>query len=126
MYLYNSPEYCETNFAAMKIRGIPINVNYRYLDDELAYLIDNADMEALVFNSSLGDRVARVRARLPQLRLLVEVDDGPAADGSTHVDGAVRYDDHPVDARARRPHRARRATRSTCSTPAVRPACRRA
>ena len=61
MYLYNSPEYCETNFAAMKIRGIPINVNYRYLDDELAYLLDNADMEALVFHSSLGDRVARVR-----------------------------------------------------------------
>jgi acyl-CoA synthetase (AMP-forming)/AMP-acid ligase II len=93
MYLYNSPEYCETNFAALKIRGIPINANYRYLDDELAYLIDNADMEALVFHSSLGDRVARVRSRCPKVKLLVEVDDGPAADGTTHVDGAVRYDD---------------------------------
>jgi fatty-acyl-CoA synthase len=93
MYLYNSPEYCETNFAAMKIRGVPINVNYRYLDDELAYLIDNADMEALVFHSSLADRVARVRARSPKLKLLVEVDDGPATDGSSHVDGAVAYDD---------------------------------
>jgi len=92
MYLHNSPEYCETNFAAMKIRGIPINVNYRYLDDELAYLIDNADMEALVFHSSLGGRVARVRARVPRLKLLVEVDDGPAADGTTHVDGAVGYE----------------------------------
>ena len=92
MYLYNSPEYCETNFAAMKIRGIPINVNYRYLDDELAYLIDNADMEALVFHSSLGDRVARVRARLPRLRLLIEVADGPAGDGSTHVEGAAPYE----------------------------------
>jgi fatty-acyl-CoA synthase len=92
MYLYNSPEYCETNFAAMKIRGIPINVNYRYLDDELAYLIDNADIEALVFHSSLGDRVARVRARLPRLQLLVEVDDGPAADGSHHVEGALAYE----------------------------------
>ena len=93
MYLYNSPEYCETNFAAMKIRGIPINVNYRYLDDELAYLIDNADMEALVFHSSLADRVARVRARAPKLKLLVEVDDGPAAGGTTSVEGAVRYDE---------------------------------
>ncbi len=91
MYLYNSPEYCETNFAAMKIRGIPINVNYRYLDDELAYLLDNADVEALVFHSSLGDRVARVRGRLPKLRLLVEVDDGPAGDGSRHVQGALPY-----------------------------------
>ena len=40
MYLYNSPEYAETNFAAMKISGVPINVNYRYLDDELYYLLD--------------------------------------------------------------------------------------
>ena len=37
MYLYNSPEYAETNFAAMKIGGVPINVNYRYLDEELHY-----------------------------------------------------------------------------------------
>jgi 3-oxocholest-4-en-26-oate---CoA ligase len=93
MYLYNAPEYCETNFAAMKIRGIPINVNYRYLDDELAYLLDNADAEALVFHSSLGDRVARVRQRLPKLRLLVEVDDGPAADGSRRVEGALPYEE---------------------------------
>ncbi|HBF62606.1 MAG TPA: hypothetical protein DDW59_04170, partial [Gammaproteobacteria bacterium] len=45
MYLYNSPEYAETNFAAMKIGGVPINVNYRYLDDELHYLLENADIE---------------------------------------------------------------------------------
>jgi 3-oxocholest-4-en-26-oate---CoA ligase len=93
MFLYNSPEYCETNFAAMKIRGVPINVNYRYLDDELQYLLDNADVEALVFHSSLGDRVARVYERLPRLRLLVEVDDGPAPAGSVGVEGASRYDD---------------------------------
>ncbi len=93
MYLYNSPEYCETNFAAIKIRGIPINVSYRYLDDELAYLLDNADCEALVFHSSLGDRVARVAPRMPKLRLLVEVDDGPAADGSPHCARSLRYED---------------------------------
>jgi acyl-CoA synthetase (AMP-forming)/AMP-acid ligase II len=44
MYLYNSPEYCETNFAALKVRSMPINVNYRYLDNELLYLVDNADV----------------------------------------------------------------------------------
>jgi fatty-acyl-CoA synthase len=93
MYLYNSPEYGETNFAAMKIRGVPINVNYRYLDDELHYLVDNADVEALVFHTSLGDRVARVRDRLDRVRLLVEVDDGAAPDGRTHVDGAVGYEE---------------------------------
>ncbi|MBT6265480.1 MAG: AMP-binding protein, partial [Halieaceae bacterium] len=53
MYLYNSPEYAETNFAALKIGGVPINVNYRYLDEELFYLLENADVEALVFHRSL-------------------------------------------------------------------------
>jgi 3-oxocholest-4-en-26-oate---CoA ligase len=93
MYLYNSPEYCETNFAALKIRGVPINVNYRYLDRELAYLLGNADVQALVFHSSLGDRVARVAGSVPGLKCLVEVDDGPAADGSRHVAGALAYDE---------------------------------
>jgi 3-oxocholest-4-en-26-oate---CoA ligase len=93
MYLYNSPEYCETNFAAMKIRGVPINVNYRYLDNELLYLLDNADVEALVFHTSLGDRVARVRHQLDKIRLLIEVDDGAAPDGSKHVDSALAYED---------------------------------
>ena len=60
MYLYNSPEYCETNFAALKIRGVPINVNYRYLDNELEYLLDNADVEALVFHT-LARRSGRAR-----------------------------------------------------------------
>jgi 3-oxocholest-4-en-26-oate---CoA ligase len=92
MYLYNSPEYCETNFAAFKIRAVPINVNYRYLDNELRYLLDNADVEALVFHTSLADRVARVRPQLDALRLLVEVDDGPAADGTAHIDGALPYE----------------------------------
>ena len=92
MYLYNSPEYCETNFAAFKIRAVPINVNYRYLDNELRYLLDNADVEALVFHTSLADRVARVRSELGGVRLLIEVDDGPAPDGTSHVDGAVAYE----------------------------------
>jgi acyl-CoA synthetase (AMP-forming)/AMP-acid ligase II len=43
MYLYNSNEYLETQFAGMKIRSVPINVNYRYLDDELLYLLENSD-----------------------------------------------------------------------------------
>ncbi|MEB2283506.1 MAG: AMP-binding protein [Myxococcales bacterium] len=92
MYLYNAPEYCETNFAAMKIRGVPVNVSYRYLDDELAYLIEDSDMEALVYHSSLADRVAAVRSRAPRLKLFVEVDDGPAAGGRVPVAGAVGYD----------------------------------
>jgi fatty-acyl-CoA synthase len=92
--MYNGPEYLEAQFAGFKARAVPVNVNYRYLEDELWYLLDNADAEALVFHSSLGERVARVRDRLPKLRLLVEVDDGGG-----HLDGAEPYE-HLVAASA--------------------------
>jgi 3-oxocholest-4-en-26-oate---CoA ligase len=65
LYMYNGNEYLEAQYGCMKTRGVPINVNYRYLDDELWYLLDNSDSEALFFHSSLGDRVARVADRLP-------------------------------------------------------------
>jgi acyl-CoA synthetase (AMP-forming)/AMP-acid ligase II len=79
MFMYNCPEYLITQYAAFKSRVTPVNVNYRYLDDELLYLLDNADCEAVVFHSSLGDRISRVADRLPKLRLLIEVSDGPTA-----------------------------------------------
>ncbi len=88
MYLYNSNEYLETQYAGFKVRSVPVNVNYRYLDEELWYLLDNADAEALVFHTSLADRVDRVRARLPKLKLLVQVDDG-----GSPIDGAAWYED---------------------------------
>ena len=90
LYLYNGNEYLEAHFGAFKMRGVPINVNYRYLDEELWYLLDNSDAEALVFHSSLADRVERVRPRLTKLKLLVVVDD----DGTPgRVQGSVRYED---------------------------------
>ena len=58
LYLYNGNEYVEAQYAAFKLRGVPVNINYRYLDEELWYLLDNSDAEALVFHASLGDRVA--------------------------------------------------------------------
>ena len=76
LYMYNGIEYLESQFAAFKARCVPINVNYRYLDGELCYLLDNADAEALVFHTSLGDRVERIVERLPRLRLLIAVHDG--------------------------------------------------
>ncbi len=89
LFLYNCNEYLEAQFGGFKMRGVPVNVNYRYLDEELWYLLDNSDAEALVFHSSLGDRVARILGRLPKLKLLIEVDDGGAGQVST----ARRYDE---------------------------------
>lgn len=77
LYLYNGNEYLEAQYAAFKMRGVAVNVNYRYLDDELWYLLDNADAEALVFDSSLAERVTRVIDRLPKLKLLIEVGPDP-------------------------------------------------
>jgi 3-oxocholest-4-en-26-oate---CoA ligase len=88
LYMYNGNEYLEAQYGGFKMRGVPVNVNYRYLDEELWYLLDNSDAEALVFHSSLGDRVARVADRLPKLKLLVEVDDG----GPGQVPGAQAYE----------------------------------
>ncbi len=80
--MYNCNEFMESQFGVFKMRGVPINVNYRYLDDELWYLLDNSDSEAIIFHSSLGERVARVAERLPKLQLLIEVDDGGAGPGA--------------------------------------------
>ncbi len=87
-YLYNRPEYLESMYASFKVRAAPVNVNYRYLHDELAYLLENADAEVLFFSGSLGERVAEVRDRLPLLRAVIQVDDG-----SRLVDGALAYED---------------------------------
>ena len=87
LYLYNSNEYLESQFAAFKLRAVPVNINYRYLDDELLYLLDNSDSEILVFHTSLGERVARVMDRAPNVKLWIEVD--AAGDA---VPGAVAYE----------------------------------
>lgn len=87
LYLYNGPEYIETEFAAFKQRAVPCNVNYRYLADELTYLLTNADARVVVFDHSLAERVLEVRDRCPALRLLVQVG------GDEVVDGAVAYEE---------------------------------
>jgi acyl-CoA synthetase (AMP-forming)/AMP-acid ligase II len=90
-YLYNSNEYLESVFAAEKVSMIPVNTNYRYADDELAYLWDNADAEAIVFHGSLAGRAGRVRARVPKVKLWLHVDDGagPCPDWATPYEEAA-------------------------------------
>lgn len=74
-YLYNSPEYLETYFAAFKAGFVPFNVNYRYGESELFYLLDNADAEAVVFHASFAPLMAALRPRLPKLKALISVDE---------------------------------------------------
>ena len=49
IYMRNCPEYVETLVACFKARLVPVNVNYRYQDDELHYILDNSDAVAVVY-----------------------------------------------------------------------------
>jgi acyl-CoA synthetase (AMP-forming)/AMP-acid ligase II len=99
IYSYNSLEFVETMLAAYKLRAVPINVNYRYVEEELVYLLDNADAVALVYQAEFAPRVAAVKDRLPGLKHLIEIDDGS---GTTSNTGAVAYEDALAGASAER------------------------
>jgi fatty-acyl-CoA synthase len=75
-YLYNGNEYIESVYATLKAGMVPVNTNYRYGDEELCYLWDNADAEAIVFHGSFSDRVAGLIEHLPKVKLWLWVDDG--------------------------------------------------
>lgn len=79
-YLYNGIEYIVAMLAAFKISAVPINVNYRYVDAELAYLFQNADLRAVVHQRALSDRIVRLRESCPMLELCLYVDDESGAD----------------------------------------------
>ena len=78
LYLYNCPDYLEACFAAYKTGLVPINTNYRYADDELVYLWENADTVAVVFHGAFVERIEGIRDRVPGVRSWLWVDDGTA------------------------------------------------
>jgi fatty-acyl-CoA synthase len=103
VYMYNGNEYIESMVGAFKARVAPFNVNYRYVDDELIYLLNDADARALVYQARFAPNVARIRGELPNLDVLLQI-----ADDSGHalLPGAVDYEQALADASAARPDRA--------------------
>jgi acyl-CoA synthetase (AMP-forming)/AMP-acid ligase II len=77
--LYNSIEYLESVFAVLKLRAIPVNVNYRYRAEEMRHLFADAQVTAAIFDASLGSRVAQARAGARSLHTLVQAGDAAAA-----------------------------------------------
>ena len=63
-HLYDGNQYIEVTLAAYKVRAVPVNVNFRYVDEELTYLFDNADLKLVVTEPDLEDRAARAAATL--------------------------------------------------------------
>ncbi len=92
LYLHNYNEYLEAQFGVFKVGGCPINVNYRYKADELVYLLENSDAEALVFQSSYAMRIWEIKDRLPNLKLFIQVDDGtePLLSFASAYEGLIR------------------------------------
>jgi acyl-CoA synthetase (AMP-forming)/AMP-acid ligase II len=88
-YLYNGPEYMESMYGVYKAGLVPVNTNYRYADDELVYLWDNADAVAVVFHGTFTERIEGIRSRVPRVRTWLWVDDG----GSPCPEWAVPYED---------------------------------
>ncbi|MCW5889744.1 MAG: acyl-CoA synthetase [bacterium] len=89
IYMLNCPEWIESMLGAYLARVAPFNVNYRYVDDELLYLLADAECTALVYHARYAPVLARLRDRLPKLRLLLQV-----ADESGHplLPGAQDYE----------------------------------
>ncbi|MFC9132578.1 acyl-CoA synthetase [Streptomyces sp. NPDC057099] len=83
LHLYNGVEYLQTVLGCLKARIVPVNVNYRYVEEELVYLYRDADLVALVFDAEFTDRVAAARPRAAKLRHLVRV--GAPAPGAASV-----------------------------------------
>ncbi|MGV1009585.1 MAG: AMP-binding protein [Dermatophilaceae bacterium] len=84
--LFNSPEYFEAVWATLKVRAVPVNVNFRYKPDEMAYIFDDAHVAALFFDSSLAERVAAAAEQASARPALVQVGaEGPAT-------GAVSFE----------------------------------
>jgi acyl-CoA synthetase (AMP-forming)/AMP-acid ligase II len=91
IYAMNSEGWITAMLGCLKIRAVPINVNYRYVEAELSYLIGNADLVACVFDAEYAPRLAAVRGEAPKLHTLVHI---PHHDGSTLPEGvAAALDD---------------------------------
>lgn len=87
--MFNCPEYLESAFAAFKVRASTVNVNYRYRAPEIVHVLADSAAAALVFHGSFAEVVDEARRSLPELRLLVQVDDGS---GAPLLAGALAYE----------------------------------
>ncbi len=75
LYLHNGNEYLEGMLGAFKARVAPFNVNYRYVEEELRYLFENADARAVIYHARFAPTLAKIRRELPKLELFLQVAD---------------------------------------------------
>jgi len=90
LYLHNGPEYIEGMVGSYAARLAPFNVNYRYVAEELRYLLADSQARVIIFHSAFAATLAAIRAELPELQLLLQVDDGS---GTSLLDEAEWYEE---------------------------------
>ena len=89
IYAYNGPEYVESMLGSWRARVAPFNVNYRYVKNELHYLLADSGATALIYHAAFAPRVADVLPDLPRLRVLIQIADDS---GNDLVHGAIDYE----------------------------------
>ena len=89
LYLNNSNEYLIGQNAIFKIGGVPINVNYRYVEEELIYLLDNSDAEAVFYHACYSSRIKQIAKSLPNIKAWIEVADG----NKSHFSDCIKYEE---------------------------------
>jgi acyl-CoA synthetase (AMP-forming)/AMP-acid ligase II len=89
LQLHNGVEYLEAMLAGYKLGAVPVNVNYRYVESELAQLYDNADLRALVYHRAFAPRIATALLQTPIPGPLLMVDDDS---GNDAVEGSIDYE----------------------------------
>jgi fatty-acyl-CoA synthase len=90
IYMLNCPEYIESMLGSYLARVAPFNVNYRYVEDELRYLFEDADATAVIYQARYAPTLARIRGTLPKLRLLIQLAD---ESGEPLLPGAIDYEE---------------------------------
>jgi fatty-acyl-CoA synthase len=100
LYLTNGNEYLEGMIGGYKARLAPFNVNYRYVEEELTYLLKDAGARAIVYSGAFAPTLAAVLADLPEITVLLHVDDGS---GNALLPGAIEYEEALASASADRP-----------------------
>ncbi|AMO60744.1 acyl-CoA synthetase [Mycolicibacterium phlei] len=89
IYAYNGPEYVEGMLGSWRARVAPFNVNYRYVKNELQYLLGDSGATALLYHAAFAPRLAEVLPDLPNLKVLIQIADDS---GNELLDGAVDYE----------------------------------
>ena len=86
IYLHNGNEYLESMLGALKARVASLNVNYRYVAEELLYLLNDSRASAVVVHSAFTPTLAEVLDQLPRLSVILQV---PDESGHPLLPGAV-------------------------------------